>query len=203
MRLRARRWQRGDPLATASARALLAPATRTCAPNRIRQKEIQAPRGAVGALGAPRAHETLSKWVNAEIPQRCLPVTTALHQIRKAQDPGDRGQFLRYVAEPPVKRRSDGNVRPAEQRRIDHAPPAEDRGGSPETAIVVAGKGSDTPDISLDNSVFWSVVLACWGSDVIRSIEAARVYRGAWSIGGMATRGARAAASDACDRLPQ
>jgi hypothetical protein len=82
-------------------------------------------------------------------------------------------------------------------------PPAEDRGGYPETAIVVAGKGSDTPDISLDNSVFWSVVLDCWGSDVIRSIETARVYRRAWSIGGMATRGARAAASDACDRLPQ
>jgi hypothetical protein len=52
VRLRARWWQRGDPLATASARALLAPDTRTCAPNRILQKEIQAPRGAVSAVGA-------------------------------------------------------------------------------------------------------------------------------------------------------
>jgi hypothetical protein len=125
----------GSKAAAASARAPLASDARTpsCAPNRIRQKEIQAPRGAVSALGAPRAHETLSKWVNAEIPQRCLPVTTALHQIRKAHDSGDRGQFLKYVAEPPVKRRSDGNVRPTEQQRIDHTPPAEDRGGSPET----------------------------------------------------------------------
>ena len=81
--------------------------------------------------------------------------------------------------------------------------PQRTAGALPKRAIVVAGKGSDTPDISLDNSVFWSVVLACWGSDVNRSIEAARAYRGAWSIGGMATRGARAAASDACDRLPQ
>jgi hypothetical protein len=192
----------GSKAAAASARAPLAPDARTpsCAPNRIRQKEIQAPRG---ALGAPRAHETLSKSVNAEIPQRCLPVTTALHQIRKAHDPGDRGQFLRYVAEPTVKRRSDGNVRPPNNSVSTMPRPQRTAGALPKRAIVVAGKGSDTPDTSLDNSVFWRVVLACWGSDVIRSIEAARVYRGAWSIGGMATRGARAAATDACDRLPQ
>jgi hypothetical protein len=75
------------------------------------------------------------------------------------------------LAKPSV-RRIDATVAPrpwsGRPSRVDHAPPAEDRGGYPETAIVVAGKGSDTPDISLDNLVFWSVAHAASEDDKSR-----------------------------------
>jgi hypothetical protein len=103
--------------------------------------------------------------------------------------PGDRGQFLKYVAEPPVKRRSDGNVRPAEQRRIDHAPPAEPRGLS-RNGHCGGWKRLGlhlTYPLIIRYFGAWSWLVG--GSDVIRSIEAARVYHGACCIGGMAARG--------------
>jgi hypothetical protein len=93
---------------------------------------------------------------------------------RAKEKPAKRGDIHAEAMAATGVRRIDATVTPrrwsVRPSRVDPAPPAEDRGGYPETAIVVAGKGSDTPDISLDNSVFWSVVLACWGSDIIRSI---------------------------------